>query len=304
MAEVVFLRIVRFKKNRSEGPRTMTVEIDDLAIRAAFSQPDDDGTFHGEFAEYLAGIAKKRPVLLFAFAPKAAGTFLRTAAIAATGGQLVRAVHAQGGREAQFYLPIFIHYYYGGVCEGPMAVHVHMQAHPANCRFIEALSLKPIVMIRSIPDMLASMLDMFVTEPEMLVETVNCVMPKEFPEFSKERKADFMIDMFAPWYVSYFASWLTYAAGKPETVLILHYADLREHPAELLEKVLAHSGIPQPLAVCQAALSGTWEERDGLRFNKGVSGRGKEYFSPEHYANLERMMANYPVLQAWRDALL
>ncbi|MGB8601497.1 MAG: sulfotransferase domain-containing protein, partial [Rhizomicrobium sp.] len=224
----------------------MAVEIDELALRAAFSQPDDDGTFQGEYAAYLADIAKRRTVVLLPFAPKAAGTFLRTAVIAATGGQLVRAVHAQGGREAQLYLPIFIHYYYGGVCEEPMVVHVHMQAHPANCRFIEVLSLKPVVMVRSITDMLASMWDMFLADPAMRIETVNCMVPDAFADFSAGEKADFMFDMFAPWYVSYYASWLDYAATHSDTVLVTHYDDLAADPVTLLGRILDHVGLPRP----------------------------------------------------------
>jgi hypothetical protein len=271
----------------------MVVQIDHLALSAAFSQPDDDGTFHGEFAEYLTGLAGKRPIILFAFAPKSAGTFLRSAASAATGGQLVRAVHAQGGREAQLYLPVFIHYCYGGLCEGPMIVHVHMQAHPANCRFIEIMKLKPVVMIRSITDMLASMWDMFDTDPAMRVETVNCIVPEAFVDFTKAEKADFLIDMFAPWYVSFYASWFGYAAEKPETVLMLHYADFKADPAAILERVLKHSDVAQPLDVCKAAIAGTWEERGELRFNKGAQGRGKDYFSPVHFEKLLRMIGHY-----------
>ena len=52
--------------------------------------------------------------MVLAFAPKAAGTYLRSAAIAAMDGQLVRTVHAQGGRDASFYLPTFLLYYAGG----------------------------------------------------------------------------------------------------------------------------------------------------------------------------------------------
>lgn len=275
----------------------MPVEIDELALRAAFSQPDDDGTFQGEYATYLADIAKRRTVVLLPFAPKAAGTFLRTAVIAATGGQLVRAVHAQGGREAQLYLPIFIHYYYGGICEEPMVVHAHMQAHPANCRFIEVLSLKPVVMIRSITDMLASMWDMFLSDPAMRLETVNCIVPEDFPDFSADEKAGFMFDMFAPWYVSYYASWMAYAASHSDTVLVTRYNDLLADPVALLGRILDHVGLPKSQDVCTAAFKGTWDERGELRFSRGVGGRGKSYFSPEHFARLERMLNRYAILR-------
>jgi hypothetical protein len=281
----------------------MDFGLDELAVKAAFSQPDIDGTFRGALAEYMKIVSKRRPVLLFAFAPKSAGTFLSSAAIAACGGSQVRAVHAQGGREAQLYLPIFLYYYEGGVCEGPMGVHVHMLARPGNCRFIEALSLKPIVMVRPIPDMLASMCDMLSGEPEARLECIFGEVPEAFPTFACARQADFMIDMIAPWYVNYFATWFQYAAGN-ENVLVLRFADFLADPLAMLERTLAHAGAPQARMVCQTALEGVWQQRAQLRFNKGVAGRGKDYFSPDHCARLARMMDNYPILDGWRRELL
>ena len=67
----------------------------------------------------------------------------------------MRTVHAQGGRDASFYLPTFLMYYAGGFPARPLVTHVHMQALPANRHFIEALDLKPVIMMRAIPDMLA-----------------------------------------------------------------------------------------------------------------------------------------------------
>src|ERR1700749_4340592 len=132
----------------------MHAAIDNKAIDAAFAQPDSDGNFTGVFGDYLRGLGMKRPVLFFAFAPKVAGTFLRPAAIDAVGGSLVRIVHAQGGRDAQPYLPIFLNYYLGGLCDGPLVAHVHMQALPANRYFLESFDIKPIIMLRPLPDML------------------------------------------------------------------------------------------------------------------------------------------------------
>ncbi|HEY0265146.1 MAG TPA: hypothetical protein VGC16_00245, partial [Rhizomicrobium sp.] len=93
----------------------MTIPFDNDAIRAAFAQPDCDGTFAPDFAAYLGELGRTRPSIVLAFAPKAAGTYLRTAAIEAVGGQLVRTTHAQGGRDASFYLPTFLNYYAHGV---------------------------------------------------------------------------------------------------------------------------------------------------------------------------------------------
>jgi hypothetical protein len=278
--------------------------IDGRAIDAAFAQPDNDGSFGGVFGDYLRGLGMRRPVVFFAFAPKAAGTFLRTAAITAVNGQLVRVVHAQGGRDAQPYLPIFLNYYLGGLCEGPMVAHVHMQALPANRRFLEAFGIPAIIMLRPIMDMLASYWDMLETSDVARAEGLNCPIPENFPHFSTGEKADFMIDIIAPWYVSYFASWLDYARQKPDAVCLLTYADFVADPAHVLETALEHAELPRSRFICQAALDAAWKDRGSLRFNKGASGRGTEYFSAEHRTRLAQIMRYHPVLQGYRGALL
>ena len=47
---------------------------------AAFTIPACDGRFDADFADYLSDLGALRPSVLLAFAPKAAGTYLRSAA--------------------------------------------------------------------------------------------------------------------------------------------------------------------------------------------------------------------------------
>lgn len=277
--------------------------LDQNALSAAFAQPEMDGTFTGDLAKYLDGISRRRPVLLFAFPPKCAGTFLCMAAIIASGGHLVRAVHAQGGREAQLYLPVFLSYFNGGVCDGPMGIHAHMTARPGNTHFIEALNLKPVIMVRPIPDMLASLSDMFDAEPVSRMENISGAVPADFPSFTRAQKADFLTEMIGPWYINYYNTWFEYADAAPERVLVLHYEDLLADPMAMLDACLKHVGLNVPLPVRKAALDGLWKQRDKVRFNKGIAGRGRDYFAPEHIARLKHMMANYPVLVRHQEEL-
>lgn len=285
----------------------MQFQVDQQALAAVFSLPAVDGCFDGEFLAYLSMLGAARAVVLLTFPPKCAGTFLRSAAVLATGGQLVRAVHAQGGREGQLYLPLFVRYYLGGVCEGPMVSHVHMQASPGNRNFIDALGLRPAIMLRAIPDMLASLLDMFLQGDKAAAsrrENVNCDVPEDFPALDRARQTDFMIDMIGPWYVSYYATWREYARAARGRVLVLHYDDFKRDAAASLQQMLDHAGIARDRAACQAAVDAAWGERGEHRFNKGVSGRGQVYFSDAQRGRLARVFDYYPELKAWRDELL
>jgi hypothetical protein len=282
----------------------MSARFDDLAVSAAFAQPNHDGSFPDEFAAYLKRTAHGKPSVLFAFPPKAAGTFLRTAALYAVDGQLVRTIHAQGGRDAQFYLPIFLTYYSGAFGNDPMVSHVHMQALAANRHFIEAFDLKPVVMLRSIPDMLRSFAEMIEADPAARADGLNCPVPEDFCAFSPARKADFLIDFLAPWYAGFYATWLEWAQQAPERICLLHYAAFRANPAGELSRALAHSGLPESDEICRAAVDRAWKERHTIRFHRGEDGRGQDYFTPEQMARIARTLSYFPVLDDKRAELL
>lgn len=282
----------------------MRLALDDRAVRAAFSQPNEDGGFDGALGGYLHKLASRKHIVLLVFPPKAAGTFLRSAAIKAIDGQLHRIVHAQGGRDAQLYLPALIAYYAGAFGKAPLVTHVHMQALSANCRLLEALDLKPVIMLRSIPDMLASYWDMLETDANARLEGLNCLIPPLFPSMSRNDKAAFLIDVLGPWYANYFATWLEYAKQAPERVLLLRYTDFVREPAETLSCVLAHSGVARSLERCQYAVDLIWNERSKFRFNKGDAGRGQEYFALDHVERLARMLSYYPISQDLQTELL
>jgi len=281
----------------------MSIIFDIEATQAAFSVAACDGAYDSDFANYLAELGQSRRSIVLVFPPKAAGTYLRSAAIVASSGALVRTVYAQGGRDASFYLPTFLLYYAGGFPARTMVTHVHMQALPANRHFMDALGLKPVIMVRAIPDMLASYWDMLDSDlsPD---NWLNAQVPDHFADMTHQAKGDFLIDMFGPWYASYYASWLDYADAAPGRVLVLDYDDFRADPAAVLERLLAHSGVPRDRAHCRQALDAVWEDRQAFRFNQGVSGRGAERFTAYQIERLRRQLSYYPGLADKTERLI
>jgi hypothetical protein len=281
----------------------MPAHIDEHAVRAVFALPQTDGSFEGVTARYLAEAGARRPLLLLSFAPKTAGTFFREAAVRALDGQMVRLVHAQGGRDGTLYLPSVLLNLLDDEAR-PAVTHVHMQALTANVNFMDALGLKPIIMLRDLADTLASFLDMLEKDPAARAEGLNCQVPADFPSFSRSRKLDFMMDVIAPWYASYFATWKAYADEAEEAVCVLDYRDFRRAPAEALWTALLHAGFEIKLDACEAALQSVWRDRSHYRFNKGVAGNGRAVFTPAHLASLSRLLGYYPQLADWMGALM
>lgn len=282
----------------------MSAIIDSNAIHAIFEVPSPEGVYDPKFVAYFRAVGQKRPVLLLSFAPKAAGTFFRQAAMEALGGgYLLRLTQAQGGRDGTPYLPALM----AGLLDAAkpsVVVHIHMQALPANRHFIEMFGLKPVIMLRSIPDMLVSYWDMLEVDPVARADGLNCLIPSDFTAKSRTAKADFMIDIVAPWYASYFATWKDYADAAPERTCVLRYDAFSREPAAAIQRALAHAGFGAPLARCEEAVAKVWGDRHAHRFNQGVSGRSREYFSPAQLARLAHMIDHYPQLAAWREELL
>jgi hypothetical protein len=274
------------------------------SLAAVFVQPHPDGRFEIGAETYLKSLGRKRPAVVLAFPPKAAGTFFRSAMVAVIEGQLVRAVHALGGRDATPYLPTFVSYFSGNVTAKPLVAHMHMQALPANIHFLEAFGIKPIVMVRSIPDMLASYWDMLEADSEARRDGLNCLIPADFPEMPHEARADFMVDIVAPWYASFFATWFAYAKASPARVCMLRYREFRADPVAALMRATAHAGLARTRQQCRAALDKTWIIRGECRYNKGEEGRGAHYFTAEQIERLSRMLNAYSHLAPHREELL
>jgi hypothetical protein len=281
----------------------MAAILDNNAIYAAFAHPLPDGAFEPPVREYLRAVGTRRPILLLAFAPKSAGTYFRQAAIYAVNGQLVRLCHAQGGRDGTPYLPNILANCLDDTAPAPVT-HLHMQALMSNRHLVEAVGLKPVIMIRNIADMLASFLDMLEADPLARAEGLNCHIPENFGDMTRAEKLDFIIDVIAPWYASYFATWKRFSDDAPRTVCVLHYRDLCRDQAETLNKALSHAGFSVTRQTCSRSVTRAWEERQSHRYNKGVAGRGQSYFTPAHLERLQRLVSYYPELRPWRADLL
>jgi hypothetical protein len=276
----------------------------DRVLDAICTLPAPDGSFASAQQQLFRALGARRRAIVLAFPPKAAGTFLRTAIIKAVDGQLVRIVHAQAGRDATPYLPTLVRYFEGGVTDKTLVTHVHMLALPANLHLMSAFGIKPIIMMRNIPDMLASYWDMLETDDQSLHNGLNCHIPPNFRDMSKNAKADFIVDVLAPWYVNFYAGWLAYATLSPGTVLVLDFRTMKKKPVETVEAVLKHVGLSSDRQTCETAVAYAWENREALRFNKGRGGRGNAYFRAPHLNRIARVMSNYPVLADWRGVLL
>ena len=281
----------------------MPLVIDNNVVKAVFAQPNPDGAFEGDALSYLRSVGARRSILFLAFAPKAAGTFFRQVTMHAINGALYRSSHAQGGRDGTPYLPNLLVYYLDEDLP-EIVLHTHMQAFAANRQLLSAFGIRPVIMLRNIPDMLASFWDMLEADPVARAQCLNCVVPDSFVELSHAQKADFILDIIAPWYASYFASWKSFADEAPEQVCVLRYQDFCQSPENSIQMALAHAGFAVSRNACTEALGKVWPHRSSFRYNKGTGGRAKSYFNARQLAEIARKLSHYPQLEGWASDLM
>ncbi len=85
---------------------------------------------------------------------------------------------------------------------------------------------------------------------------------------------------------------------------MLYYRDFCCDPGETLHKAITHSGFVTTREKCLRSLEAVWRAKESYRFNKGVSGRGRRYFSSAHFERLHRLLSYYPQLERWVPELL
>ena len=130
-----------------------------------------------------------------------------------------------------------------------------MLALPANLHFLEAFDIRPIIMKRNIPDMLASYWDMLDTDAQARADGLNCHIPENFLQLSNAEKADFRRPVLGPWYANYYAGWLRYAEIDPDCVCVLDFRQLHDDPVSTLKEALDHVELSRTLQECQTVIA-------------------------------------------------
>jgi hypothetical protein len=85
---------------------------------------------------------------------------------------------------------------------------------------------------------------------------------------------------------------------------VVDFRAVQKNPAAVVKDILKHIGLPRDTETCEAAVAYAWRLRDSLRYNKGESGRGANYFRSAQLNRLSRMVGHYPVLADWHERLL
>ncbi len=217
--------------------------------------------------------------ILIACAPKTGSTYLTT--LFALLPKFSRVIlNTVGGRQEeelrQERLLAFHHLNY--VAKN----HIMCSAHRAA--LIERYGLKTIVITRSLADSIVSYRDHLAdtSSPLQVIEA-----PSGFQDMPKTEQYNCLIDLAAPWYINFVASWLNFAPTLNS--VFVHYESLIQDPAGTIRDATDKLGITMTLASIEEAVE-TASLRD-TRKNVGIAGRGTTELTTDQRARLTEMLS-------------
>lgn len=231
--------------------------------------------------QLLAGSGKH---LLVACMPKSGSTFLAAALAEATGFRFETLGWGYEQNEQDLYLPALVRAY-----KHDTVTQQHMRASDPNLRLIEAFGITPIVLVRSLPDVVVSLFDHMAHDVQ---KASMAYVDERYSRLDKVAQADFIVDLFMPWYISFYVSWREAERTGKCRPLWVRYEDVIADPAGAITALLERCGTPRPSGVVAAAVERSL--RGKVRFNKGVAGRGQSFLNDAQRGRIAALTRHYP----------
>ncbi len=221
--------------------------------------------------------------------PKSASTFLFEILRKATGYRRAKLYFAPDN-EKDLYLPYLIKY-----ANQFTITQTHMRLTATNLNILKYFSIRPVILVRNIYDVVPSVRNHFYKEPSLdkiFINTWRMSITDQFFKLSEEHQYDFIIDFVVPWYIDFFVSW--YYAEKENAIELLWitYENLVTKTSENIKKIMEYYGIDKADEEIQHAIN--ISKNRNTRFNKGIIGLGQEMLTKDQRERILKFTTYYP----------
>jgi hypothetical protein len=218
-------------------------------------------------------------------APKSGSTWLTNMLVELLGWQPHMLVAVWDRREQEVDLRRML--------EFPEADLFSIQQH---CRFsgptrdfVRKFRVRVVLQGRNLWDCIVSLRDHFLRES---VATPVCYVDDSFRGLAPERQLDWVIDLAAPWYFNFYASWYAgRSAGEVDFLWIDYESLCRDVPGQL-RRIADYLGVDRSDAEIESAIARSAGKP--TRFNVGRTGRGQESLTADQKARIARLRSYYP----------
>jgi tetratricopeptide (TPR) repeat protein len=222
--------------------------------------------------------------LFIACVPKSASTFLKDLLVNLTGYRDLFAVYAAGQTEHEIYLPTLRESAHLNT-----VTQQHCRASDANIHLMQAFGIRPVVLVRNIFDSVMSLFD-FYNKGAFQTSYYRA----DWSLLDDETKFDLLIENVIPWYFQFVASWDLAEKQKRLEVHWLSYEELiADKPSSVL-KVLEFYGLGALRRGVEQRIREIESEERKIRFNKGITGRGRLGLNDRQKDQIGRLTRYYP----------
>jgi hypothetical protein len=226
--------------------------------------------------------------VLIACMPRTASTFVSSVLVEVTGFSRAMLTHAYGRYEQELYLPKVV-----DASLRSSVTQQHVRATPVNLEIMKRFSMRSVVLVRNLFDVVVSVRDYLFLEGFDRFPTMYAT--KAFAEMTVEEQFDFIITFGMPWYFDFYVSWYDACeSGRAEALWVTYEELCRDWPAGI-SKILQHCSIAKPRDEVVSAIERTRaREVRTIRLNEGVSGRGEGRLNEAQRDRLRGMARLYP----------
>jgi tetratricopeptide (TPR) repeat protein len=222
--------------------------------------------------------------LFIACVPKSASTFLKNLLLNLTGYRDLFTVYSAGQSEHEIYMPTLRE-----LAHLDTVTQQHCRASDANVHLMQAFGIRPVVLVRNIFDSVMSLLD-FYNKGAFQTSYFRA----DWLLLDEETKIDLLIENVIPWYFQFVASWDLAEKQKRLELHWLSFEDLvADKPSSVL-KVLEFYGLGASRRGVEQRIREIESEERKIRFNKGVTGRGRSSLHDRQKDQIRRLARYYP----------
>ncbi len=227
-----------------------------------------------------------RTHIFVACMPKTASTFVNSVLRRLTGFSAVQLILALDN-EQEIYLPAFM-----AMDNTDTVTFQHVRATPSNLFLLQSAGIRPIIAVRSFFDVVVSLRDMVENEQDRPFFNVKFPYTREFLKMDRQRQIDAVIDIFMPWFFSFYISWHDACRYGNFDAVWLTYREFSEDKCRAISAILRYHRIYRSPRQIQSAFDAS--RKPGNRINKGVRGRGSQQLSEAQKQRLIHMADYYP----------
>jgi sulfotransferase family protein len=222
--------------------------------------------------------------LFIACVPKSASTFLKDLLVSVTGYRDLFTVYAAGQSEHEIYLPTL-----RDSAHLNTVTQQHCRASDANVHLMQGFGIRPVVLVRNIFDSVMSLFD-FYNKGAFQTSYARA----DWPLLDDETKIDLLIENVIPWYFQFVASWDLAEKQKRLEVHWLSYEELVADKLAAVLRVLEFYGLGASRRGLAERIREIESEERKIRFNKGVTGRGRTGLNDRQKEQIRRLTRFYP----------